>query len=131
MSESGPGNYCGGGYKDCPTEQRIADLEAQLAAVTKWDDPIEYLYDQKPEECLYRRGDEDDRFGGLTFKHADHLTRENLRGKWEIARELAYRDALLQEAGALLRKAKGIHCPPTKDFCGRRDVLLAKIGGGE
>ena len=74
-------------------QQTIRELEK----LTKWPPEEErYLYGEKPDVCLYRQMPEEFTYNKHVSKHADHLTRENLRGKWELCMELGWRDAEIE-----------------------------------
>lgn len=87
------------------TAQRYRDTlneNITLRSIKLWpDEDDRYLYGEKPEQCLYRQFPEE--FASEServFQHGDHLTRENLRGKWEIAAELAWRDERIAQLEA-------------------------------
>ena len=98
-----------------PSNQERAELPESTARYLEYLESLNFWPSEdervrpglEPENRIYRQMPEDFCMEPEVFPHADHMTRENLYGKWEIAAELGWRDKQIADLTKRLAAAEG------------------------
>jgi hypothetical protein len=95
--EDHQGNHSHYDQKNC----EVCKLRAQVEILGQrhfWPEESERVREglEPQDGCIYRQMPEEMAYHHYTALHGDHMTRENLYGKWEIAGELGWRDAQIK-----------------------------------
>ena len=97
-----------------PSNQERAELPESTARYLEYLESLNFWPSEdervrpglEPENRIYRQMPEDFCMEPEVFPHADHMTRENLYGKWEIAAELGWRDKQIADLTKRLAAAE-------------------------